>query len=77
MISKRPDLIAELLRLDTKINQTLYEASTSHPSLVAEGVGALMVLVAEVGNLLQVEFQDKIEMAKADFALINQRVSGR
>ncbi len=76
-ISKHPDLINELLRLNTKIAQTLYEASTSHTSLVAEGSGAMMVLVAELGTKLQIEFQEKIEMAKADYGTIGRRISER
>src|SRR3990172_949929 len=60
-IQKHPEFIVQLYMLERRIFETLYDRSSSHPSLRLQGADAMAVLCAD-DNRLSVEFQDKVDI---------------
>ncbi len=77
-ISKRPDLVTELYRLNEQTNQTLYERTAGRFSLALQGVEAIASL-AKTDNetALYNEFVEKFSMTQTAYAQIQQTIAGR
>jgi len=69
-IMKHPDLINDLLRLNQRLHEVLYENRSGHSSLKIQGEAVMKELSRD--NL--VEFNEKIKILEGSFQLIYNRV---
>ena len=70
-IQRYPELVRELLRLDKKIHEVLYERRSDQPSLALTGAD-LNLLVPAKGTTT--EFSDKLQMLMVTYTPFHQRI---
>src|SRR2546427_4682577 len=77
-ISKRPDLIDELHRLDGQINRVLYERRSDSPSLALQGAEVIEALAkAEDDTSVPSEFSEKLAMASTNYDQLHRTITNR